>query len=191
MLKRLTEYDTNLLIYLNNLGSESQDTFWYYVTQIWFWIPLYLFFIYLVVKKFNKTEGLRILYTFLVLIFVALNLTNYVKEYVLRFRPVNNEKIFHSLRIMIQPPDYSFFSGHACNSFAITTLFFLFIRKRVKYPWIFYLWPVLFSYSRMYFAVHFPSDILVGASVGITLAILFYWLHKMLTIRIDKKNQVV
>lgn len=191
MLKRLTEYDTNLLIYLNNLGSESQDSFWLLITHIWFWIPLYVFLIYLIIKKFSKKECLRILYTFLALLVATFGLTAYVKEYVLRSRPVNNNQIFHSLRIMIQPVDYSFFSGHACNSFAITTFFFLFMRKKIKYPWVLYLWPVLFSYSRIYLAVHFPSDVAVGAAVGTSLAIFFYWLHKVLTLRIDKKNQVI
>ncbi|GLB53729.1 phosphatase PAP2 family protein [Neptunitalea chrysea] len=188
MYKRLLELDTQLLIYLNNLGTSSQDVFWYYITKIVFWIPLYLLFVYIVVKRFSKREALRILYTFIALITVALSLTYYVKEYVLRDRPVNNEGIFNLLRVNIQPIDYSFFSGHACNSFAITALFYLFVRKRVKNAWLFFLWPVLFSYSRIYFAVHFPSDVLVGALVGTTLALSFYMLYKKLFLRYNKSS---
>lgn len=191
MLEKITHYDAQLLIYLNNLGSESQDMFWLLVTRIIFWIPLYFFFSYLVYKKFNKKEALRILYTFLAMLFVTFNLTEYVKEYVVRQRPINNEQIFHSLRVMIQPLDYSFFSGHACNSFAITTLFYLFIRKRIKFPAVFFMWPIVFTYSRIYLGVHYPTDVFVGMCVGVTLAVFFYWLHKILSLRIDKKNEII
>ncbi|SFU40223.1 undecaprenyl-diphosphatase [Pustulibacterium marinum] len=188
MLKRITEYDTDLLIYLNNLGSEHQDLFWLLVTRIIFWIPLYIFFFYLVFRKNSRREAFRVVYTLVAMLAATFGLTQLVKNFVLRARPVNNERVFESLRVMIQPVDYSFFSGHACNSFAITTLFYLFLRKKIPFAWTFYLWPCIFSYSRIYLGVHFPSDVFVGAIVGITMAIFFYWLHKMLTIRIDKKN---
>ncbi|GLB50013.1 phosphatase PAP2 family protein [Neptunitalea sp. Y10] len=142
----------------------------------------------MIIKRYTKQEALRILYTFLSLLAVTLSLTYYVKVYVLRSRPVNNKEIFESLRIMIQPIDYSFFSGHACNSFAITTFFYLFMRRKMKNAWVFYLWPILFSYSRLYFAVHFPSDVLVGALVGIATAITSYNLYKKFSPKITRDD---
>lgn len=190
MLKRITEYDTDLLIYLNNLGSESQDFFWLLVTRIIFWIPLYVSFFYLVFKKHTKKQALRVVYTVGAMLVATFGLTELVKNYFLRARPINNEKVYQSLRVMIQPIDYSFFSGHACNSFAITTLFYLFLKDKMKNPWIFYTWPILFSYSRIYLGVHFPSDVLVGAVVGVSIAILFYKLHQILTLESSRKDHI-
>lgn len=191
-MKYFTDYDTELLIFLNNLGSENQDFFWSTITRIIFWIPLFIWLFYVVYRRFSRKEFYRISGTMFALVATALLLTDYVKNFVLRARPVNNEHVFHSLRIMIKPVDYSFYSGHACSSFAITTLFFLLVRKRVKFAWIYYLWPFLFSYSRIYLGVHFPSDVVVGAIIGITLAFVFYKLHLYFTNRIDKgKEQVV
>lgn len=40
-----------------------------------------------------------------------------------------------------------------------------------------FLWAILFSYSRLYLGVHYPSDVLVGAVVGVVIAYGFYRLH--------------
>lgn len=190
MLKRITEYDTNLLIYLNNLGSAEQDVFWLLVTRIVFWIPLYISFFYLVFKNHTKRQSIRVVYTVAAMLVATFGITEVVKNFFLRARPVNNVKVYESLRVMIQPIDYSFFSGHACNSFAITTLFYLFLKDKMKYPWIFYIWPILFSYSRVYLGVHFPSDVLVGTVVGITIATVFYKLHNRLTLKSVQQNHI-
>src|SRR5690606_23453110 len=40
--------------------------------------------------------------------------------------------------------------------------------------YLFFIWPLLFSYSRLYLGVHYPSDILVGTLVGVSIALLAY-----------------
>jgi undecaprenyl-diphosphatase len=54
----------------------------------------------------------------------------------------------------------------------------LFLRKKVKWCWIFYVWPLLFALSRIYLGVHYPVDIIVGAIVGLLAAFAFYRLYK-------------
>ncbi|MGY8915678.1 MAG: phosphatase PAP2 family protein [Flavobacteriales bacterium] len=100
------------------------------------------------------------------------------KEFVARLRPNNNEEINTIIRILRSPTGYSFFSGHASSSFSITTLVFLFLRPKFKWAWVFYIWPLLFTFSRIYVGVHYPVDILVGAMVGILSALMFYKLHQ-------------
>lgn len=61
-------------------------------------------------------------------------------------------------------PDYSFPSGHTAAACSIATV------VSYYYPsflWIFIIYAVLIGISRMYLAVHFPTDVLVGAFVGI------------------------
>ncbi|MGB5818279.1 MAG: phosphatase PAP2 family protein [Saonia sp.] len=174
MLKRLLEWDRDTFIYLNNLGIEDYDLFWSTVTNISTWIPLFILFFLIVVLKYNKREVLPISLTVLALVFFIVNATNITKGYVARLRPNNDEEINTLIRILKSPGTYSFFSGHAASSFAVTTLIVLFLRKRFKWCWLFYIWPLLFAFSRIYVGVHYPVDIIVGTLVGIASAFIFY-----------------
>ncbi|MFT6994390.1 MAG: undecaprenyl-diphosphatase [Maribacter sp.] len=118
--------------------------------------------------------------TVLVLIFFVITLTDLTKEIVARLRPNNDMDINSFIRILKKSKGYSFFSGHASSSFSITTIVVLFLWKEFKWVVIFYLWPLLFTMSRIYVGVHFPIDLMVGALVGTVSALLFYWLHHRL-----------
>ncbi|MEE9224606.1 MAG: phosphatase PAP2 family protein [Bacteroidota bacterium] len=66
---------------------------------------------------------------------------------------------------------YSFPSIHAAISFAIaTTLSYRYPRPAVYLPS--FLWATLVGYGRIYLGVHYPSDVLVGAAIGIAVAML-------------------
>ncbi len=116
------------------------------------------------------------------LIFLITTLTDLTKEVVARLRPNNNEEINTLIRIVKSPTNFSFFSGHASSSFSITTLMFLFLRKKFSWSWLFYIWPFLFAASRIYVGVHYPVDIIVGALVGIGCAFMTYVLYKRLIV---------
>jgi undecaprenyl-diphosphatase len=105
-------------------------------------------------------------------------ITHLTKISVARLRPNNTEEINALIRIIKTPTDYSFFSGHASSSFSITMLVFLFLRKKVKWAILFFIWPILFAMSRIYVGVHFPIDIIVGMVVGLLSGWLFYWLYQ-------------
>ena len=66
---------------------------------------------------------------------------------------------------------YSFPSIHAAISFAIaTTLGYRYPRPAVYLPS--FLWATLVGYGRIYLGVHYPSDVLVGAAIGMAVAML-------------------
>ena len=103
--------------------------------------------------------------------------TDLTKHAVARLRPNNTEDINTLIRILKTPSTYSFFSGHSSSSFSVTTAVVLFLRRRFKWCWVFYLWPLLFVFSRIFVGVHFPVDIIVGATVGVLSALFFYMLY--------------
>ncbi len=177
MLDRLLQWDRETLLYLNSLGIEDYDSYWSVATSINTWIPLFLLFLILVIAKFPKKEASFITTTVLLLLGFVLLMMNLTKDFVERLRPNNNAEINTIIRILKSPEGYSFFSGHAATSFAITTLIVLFLRKKIRWVWIFYFWPLIFSFSRIYVGVHYPSDILVGAFFGLLSAFLFYALY--------------
>ncbi|MAZ27512.1 MAG: phosphatase PAP2 family protein [Cytophagaceae bacterium] len=185
MWEQLAEWDRKLFVFLNNLGVDDYDNFWIFITQINHWIPLYLIFFGLFFYSFSwKKAILSILFT-LISLAAVVSFTQFVKIQVARLRP-NNEPLLEDLiRVLQKPTNFSFFSGHAASSFAVTTFVVLVLRK--KHPWVFafYIWPVLFAMSRIFVGVHYPSDILVGAGVGVSMASLFYYFYKKTCLKLN------
>jgi undecaprenyl-diphosphatase len=70
---------------------------------------------------------------------------------------------------------YSFPSSHAVNNFAFATLMTFFYRKLW---YVFFAYAGLMGFSRISVGVHYPSDVIGGAIIGIILAFAVYgiWL---------------
>ncbi|MCX2719251.1 phosphatase PAP2 family protein [Lentiprolixibacter aurantiacus] len=176
MLEVLLDWDRRALIFLNGLGSDTYDAFWSLATDIATWTPLFVLFFVLIMMQHRRREGLLISLTVLVVLLITHLLTDFSKDFFERLRPNNDQQIKDLLRVLKHPQGFSFFSGHASTSFAVTTLVFLFLRKNKGWLSLLFIWPLLFSFSRIYVGVHFPSDLLAGALVGTLLAFGAYWL---------------
>ena len=83
-----------------------------------------------------------------------------MKNIIARPRPF----VAYDFPIIINPPmGYSFPSGHSSNSFIAATVIALRHRK-VAIPA--YIIATLIAFSRVYLCVHYPSDVIVGAVIG-------------------------
>lgn len=185
MLQTLKEWDRDLFVWLNSLGIEHFDRFWLFVTQIETWIPLFFFLFLLIFYVYGFKKGLVVIFFTLLTFSVTMAFTNLAKESVARLRPNNVAALNHIIRILQKPTNYSFFSGHASSSFAVTTFVVLAIRQHTKWVYLAFLWPIIFALSRIYVGVHYPSDLLVGALVGTLIAFLFYWVCKKVLKRVE------
>ena len=88
-----------------------------------------------------------------------------IKPIVERPRPFLQQE----LELLIAAPGgFSFPSGHTSSSFAVATAVFL-KNKKIGIPAL--MFAVLVGFSRLYFFVHFPSDVFVGMLEGIFVAI--------------------
>ncbi len=89
-----------------------------------------------------------------------------IKELVMRPRPF----VTHSdLTALLDPGDpWSFPSGHALSSFAAATAFCCFHRKTGVLALVL---AALIAFSRLYASVHYPTDVLAGALLGVLIGL--------------------
>lgn len=131
-----------VLTYMGNVGA------------IWIVIGLLL-----AINKRTRKVGVIFL-IFLALEHFGINST--IKHYVQRPRPFVQDP---TVALLINAPsDTSFPSGHSSASFFAATYLYRY-KKYLGVPAI--LLAALISFSRLYFYVHFPSDVLVGMAEGI------------------------
>lgn len=85
-----------------------------------------------------------------------------LKPFIARTRPYD---INTAVELLIQAPrDYSFPSGHTAASFAAAAALWFANKKKLAVPAL--VLAVLIAFSRMYFYVHYPTDVLGGAILG-------------------------
>jgi undecaprenyl-diphosphatase len=100
-----------------------------------------------------------------------------IKELVARPRPcheIDGSAVIPGIHLLVDcGAGKSFPSSHAVNNFAAATVFSFYYRKLA---WAFAAWAALVALSRPAVGVHYPSDIIAGALVGVIVAAIWIWL---------------
>jgi undecaprenyl-diphosphatase len=179
-LEYLQLLDIKILLFINGMNNQFLDGFMYYVSQVWSWIPLYMLLAYLLYKQFGKRSIIIIIMALLVITICDQVASNLIKNAVQRLRPSHEPMLngfLHYVRNYRGGP-FGFVSSHAANSFGLAAFIFNFFERKQK--WASYLLifvSCLISYSRIYLGVHYPSDVIAGAIVGILIGISFYFIY--------------
>ena len=176
MLEGLLEWDQALFLQLNSFGSSFWDPFFlllsHKATNVVFYLSLLLYIGY----KRNTQQALILFFLAVLLVVITDQITNAFKYGFERLRPCYTEGIKEKMRWVKEGCGgrYSFFSGHASNSFALATFFgFIFSKYKRLLPLMFGLAAAV-AYSRIYLGVHFPLDILCGSLFGILWTSLYF-----------------
>lgn len=178
MLEFLLDIDTQLFLFLNGLHHPFFDAIMYWVSHKFFWVPFYVFLVYLLFRQYGAKSGAILT----ALILVTFALTNELsveafKNVFERPRPCHNTLIQSQIHLIDNHcgGKWGFVSSHASNVFGLATLIFFFLGKRIKGIGIgIFVWAALVSYSRIYLGVHYPLDLFCGALLGIFLGMAVY-----------------
>lgn len=138
-----------------------------------YWIPLYLFLIVFVSVNF-KVKGLWWIVFFVVTVgltdMIGTNVFKYGFE---RIRPCNNAELAGQVRMLVVcPSGFGFTSNHAANHFGMATfLFITFWHLFRKWMLLAFFWAGSIAYAQIYVGVHYPTDIICGALLGMIFGI--------------------
>lgn len=177
MLEQILEYDTQLFLYLNKLGSERWDALWLLITQEFTFVPLYAILLLLIYKSFGLKPLLLFILVIAVMITFTDQITNLFKHTVQRPRPCRLDELANEgMRyIASRCGRYGFFSGHSSNSMAAAVFGGLLLRNYYKnLIFILLFWSFIVGYSRIYVGVHYPLDLFFGFSFGALTGFAFY-----------------
>ncbi len=180
MFEQILQYDTELFIYLNSLGTETWDPFWLAYTSKFNWIPFYALLLYLIFKQIGKKPMLITIVVVAFMILVTDQVTNLFKHGFQRMRPCQLAEMIDKMRLVRDGCGgrYGFFSGHASNTMAAAIFIGLTLKNRFKYLiYILIVWAFLMAYSRVYIGVHYPLDIVIGMTFGAVSGFVFYKLN--------------
>lgn len=127
---------------------------------------------------FKRTRKLGIQILFVIAIIAILN-NVYLKYSFARMRPYNmlqaNSEYFNWYLGAGAVPEspYSFPSGHSAVSMGLSIVVFVFLIRRFKNPLpvLILILPILIAGSRIYFMVHYPTDVIAGLIEGLFAAI--------------------
>lgn len=179
----ILSFDSSILLWIqNSLRADFISPVVKVITHLGdkgiFWIALTL-----VLLAFKKTRRLGVLCG--VSMVIGLLVTNLViKNWVARVRPYElmdpqfpelRHPLFKQLELIIgKADDWSFPSGHTTNSLACAWVLFRRTDKKWGVPAL--VLAILIALSRLYVGIHYPTDVLGGAVIGIGSACLSMWL---------------
>ena len=178
LIEKIEQIDRQLLFAINDANSPLFDTIMWWVSKPAFGIPFYLLFVFLLYKYFGWKSALIIVLSTVAAVGLADLSAKYLfKEMFERFRPSQNFEIKDQLHYVnsYHGGMYGFVSSHAANMFSIAMILGLWLKKKIRYSLHFLLiWAALIGYRRVYLGVHYPSDVLCGALLGMSIAFLIY-----------------
>lgn len=182
------QIDEKLLNVIHNRGGyEILDSVMPYLRNPYFWSPLYLFILVWMWLNKRTVFARWLLYGLSVFASCDYVSASIIKPYFQRLRPCHEYFLFPMRHLMDCGSGFSFPSAHAANHFGLST--FILITLGREYPkiriWVM-LWACLVCYAQMYVLAHYPSDIFIGALIGILFGMLLAGIYE----RINKQRVI-
>lgn len=179
----IEQFDSIILDWFQSIHTPALSHIFYWFTRMGeagiVWIAIGIF---MLLSKNTRKMGVVLL---LALLFCLITGNLFLKNIVARPRPCwRNPEVEMLIPI---PRDYSFPSGHTMSSFAAAFSIFMWNRR---WGIVALAGAALISLSRLYFYVHYPTDVAAGVVIGIALALLAgYMTEKYAAYRVVKQRK--
>lgn len=181
-------FDKSIIEFAHSLHNNYQvlDLFFSLITNLGEALPLMVFTIILIFIKRNRICGINMALSLFISIIIGAFI---LKPLIARERPFM-DTLYNEYWIAVGKhieTSFSCPSSHATASFAALFPIFLYFNK--KYSFIALLIALIIGFSRVYLVVHYPSDVVLGACIGITVSSIIYFIFKKLDVEY-KINQL-
>lgn len=180
--------DTQIFFFLNNLAGKSPvlDNLIVFLASYLAYVLISVFLIFLLVIEHSNREKIEIfLITIISAVVARFGITELIRFFYHRPRP------FLTLQVhqLLPETSWSFPSGHATFFFAMSTAIYL---HNKKWGIGFFIATIVMTVSRVIAGIHYPSDIIGGAIIGIAVAYaVFYFVRRFyIHVNITGKNMI-
>jgi undecaprenyl-diphosphatase len=165
----LYSIDLSVFYFFNHtISTPLLDKFFSIITNVNNWYIAYVILLSISFVKGGAKGKLAVLGIILLIVVTDQMGYRILKEFFARPRPCN------ALTDVLTPlgctGSFSFPSNHALNNFAAAIFFY---RLFPKLKWVLFVTASLIAISRVYLGLHYPSDILGGAVIGLAFGYIF------------------
>ncbi len=181
-------YDIKIFQALNGLANHSKilDLLGIFFAEYFLYLLiLFLLFFLFWPKKDRIKNRAMVLISLAAAFFARYGVKSIILLFYERPRPYMNLPSVHKL-ISVNPIEnfQSFPSGHTIFLFALSTVIYFFNKKLGIF---FLVCSAIIAVARIFVGVHWPSDILAGAVLGIIIGTVINWLYKNYAVQKNRK----
>ena len=167
-------FDLKLFYFFNNLAGQYRifDALVIFLAGYFQYLLIAIFLLLLFFSGYGKPEKLRIFWVTVISITVArLGAVELIRFFYHRPRP------FMAIQVhqLLSENEWSFPSGHSAFFFAMAMAIYFYNKKWGTW---FFIAAILMNISRIIAGVHYPSDIIGGAIIGMAVAYIVFTLLK-------------